>query len=143
MPSYSKLRGKRGASMQLELLQGKQGLELYHKDGNWILKRDFGYSPVQLLVTSIGACGAYVYESILTKSNIEHRLDTVDISYKTNEEDKAHPLTEVTIQFNIWVPEDKQAQVERALRMVNEYCPVIQSLNPNIDIIKEVNFLAK
>ena len=129
--------------MQIELLQGEQGLELFHKEGNWVLKRNIGYSPVQLLVTSIGACGAYVYESILTKSNIEHRLDTVDISYKVDEEDKAKPLTEVAITFNLWVPEDKKAQVERSLRLVNEYCPVIQSLNPNIGIIKEVNFLDK
>ncbi|WP_205700231.1 OsmC family protein [Erysipelothrix sp. HDW6A] len=129
--------------MQIELLQGEQGLELFHKEGNWVLKRNIGYSPVQLLVTSIGACGAYVYESILTKSNIEHRLDTVDISYKVDEDDKAKPLTEVAITFNIWVPEDKKAQVERSLRLVNEYCPVIQSLNPNIGIIKEVNFLEK
>ncbi|QIK58238.1 OsmC family protein [Erysipelothrix sp. HDW6A] len=127
----------------MELLQGEQGLELFHKEGNWVLKRNIGYSPVQLLVTSIGACGAYVYESILTKSNIEHRLDTVDISYKVDEDDKAKPLTEVAITFNIWVPEDKKAQVERSLRLVNEYCPVIQSLNPNIGIIKEVNFLEK
>lgn len=129
--------------MQIELLQGEQGLELFHKEGNWVLKRNIGYSPVQLLVTSIGACGAYVYESILTKSNVEHRLDTVDISYKVDEEDKAKPLTEVAIIFNLWVPEDKKAQVERSLRLVNEYCPVIQSLNPNIGIIKEVNFLDK
>ncbi len=129
--------------MQIELLQGEQGLELFHKEGNWVLKRNIGYSPVQLLVTSIGACGAYVYESILTKSNIDHRLDTVDISYKVDEDDKAKPLTEVAITFNLWVPEDKKAQVERSLRLVNEYCPVIQSLNPNIGIIKEVNFLDK
>lgn len=46
----------------MKLISSEKGFELVHQSGNWVLKKEIGFSPVEMLVASIGACGAYVYE---------------------------------------------------------------------------------
>ncbi|WP_430603153.1 hypothetical protein IGJ02_000512 [Enterococcus sp. DIV0724b] len=125
----------------MELISGEKGFELVHESGNWLLKKDIGFSPVELLVASIGACGAYVYEKILTNSHIDFTIEKVDISYERAEDKQAKPLSRVAINFSIHVSEEAQGKAERALKLIGKNCPVIQSLDPEIVVVENVIFV--
>ena len=125
----------------MELISSEKGFELVHKSGNWVLKKEIGFSPVELLVASISACGAYVYEKILTNSNIDFTIEKVDISYERAEDKQAKPLSRVAITFSIKVSEDEQGKAERALKLIGKNCPVIQSLDPEIAVVEELIFI--
>ncbi|ALS01918.1 peroxiredoxin [Enterococcus silesiacus] len=125
----------------MELISGEKGFELVHESGNWLLKKDIGFSPVELLVASIGACGAYVYEKILTNSHIDFTIEKVDISYERAEDKQAKPLSRVVIDFSIHVSEEAQGKAERALKLIGKNCPVMQSLDPEIAVVENVNFV--
>ncbi|MGM0218601.1 OsmC family protein [Enterococcus sp. AZ126] len=125
----------------MELISSEKGFELVHQSGNWVLKKEIGFSPVELLVASISACGAYVYEKILTNSNIDFTIEKVDISYERAEDKQAKPLSRVAITFSIKVSEDEQGKAERALKLIGKNCPVIQSLDPEIAVVEELIFI--
>lgn len=125
----------------MELISSEKGFELVHQSGNWVLKKDIGFSPVEMLVASIGACGAYVYEKILTNSHIDFTIEKVDISYERAQEKQAKPLSEVVITFFVQVSEEKQGKAERALKLIGSNCPVIQSLDSEISVIENVVFV--
>ena len=125
----------------MELISGEKGFELVHESGNWLLKKDIGFSPVELLVASIGACGAYVYEKILTNSHIDFTIEKVDISYERAEDKQAKPLSRVVINFSIHISEDAQGKAERALKLIGKNCPVMQSLDLEIAVVENVNFV--
>lgn len=125
----------------LNLLKGEHGLELYHQDGNWVMLKELGYSPVQMLVASIGGCGAYVLKSVLERSAIAARVGDVALAYSLDDTVKAKPLKRVEIVFKVHADEAVHAKVQGALRLVNDFCPVIQSLNPNIEVVKTLEFV--
>ncbi|EOL50067.1 OsmC family protein [Enterococcus caccae] len=124
----------------MELISSENGFELIHQSGNWVLKKEIGFSPVEMLVASIGACGAYVYEKILTNSHIDFTIDKVEISYERAEEKQAKPLSHVLITFSIRLPEEEQGKAKRALKLIGKNCPVMQSLDPEITVVEEVMF---
>lgn len=125
----------------MELRSSEKGFELVHKSGNWILKKDIGFSPVEMLVASIGACGAYVYEKVLTNSQVEFDFKQVEISYERAETKPAKPLSRVEIVFSLRVAETDQGKAERALKLIAKNCPVMQSLDPEIVVVENVIFL--
>ncbi|MBM7688962.1 peroxiredoxin [Enterococcus ureilyticus] len=124
----------------MELISGEKGFELVHQSGNWILKKDIGFSPVEMLVASIGACGAYVYEKILTNSHIDFTIANVAISYERTEI-QAKPLSKVVITFSVQISEEEHGKAERALKLIGKNCPVMQSLDPAITVVEEVVFI--
>lgn len=125
----------------MELISSEKGFELVHQNGNWLLKKELGFSPVEMLVASIGACGAYVYEKILTNSHIDFTIKQVEISYERAEEKQAKPLSRVDITFSIQVAEEAQGKAERALKLIGKNCPVMQSLDPAIAVVEKVIFV--
>lgn len=126
---------------KLLLVQGEKGMELPRDGENWVILKDLGYSPVQSLVAAVGSCGAYVYQSILEKSRIPYRFDKVEIDYVRDEEKETEPVKEITLVFFVEVEESKQGRAERGLAMVSKYCPVMQSIDPNIVVTEKVVFI--
>lgn len=116
-------------------------VELVSQKGNWILKRELGFSPVQLLVAAIAGCGTYVYASILKKSNIEHEFIKVEFDYTQNQEATARPLQTVTINFYLKVDLDFQARALKSKSLINKHCPVIQSLDPKVKVEENIIFV--
>ena len=125
----------------LELVQGTKGMELPLAQGNWVLLREEGYSPVQSLVASTGACGAYVYQSVLENSKIPYTFHKVTMTYERDMEQAPNPISAISMTFHVSVEESLQERATRALRLVSKHCPVIQSLNPTIDIEELVEFI--
>lgn len=125
---------------EIKLVQGKEGIELPYETGNWVLLKEQGYSPVEMLVASVAACGAYVLQSILSKSHIAFEFSEVTASYTRSSEQKSQPLSSIEIVFELSVAKEHESRVERLLALVNEYCPVIQSLSADIVIKKQIRF---
>lgn len=126
---------------KITLVKGSKGLELPVDSGNWIMLREEGYSPVQSLVAAVGACGAYVYQSVLESSRIEFTFDHVEINYERDESIQSQPVKMIEINFYLTVEEEKQARAERGMKLIAKHCPVIQSLNPNIQVIEKAIFI--
>lgn len=124
------------------LKKGANGFELAVPDKpNWILLRQGGYSPVQSLVNAVAACGGYVYQEVLENSKIVGTIQEVHVSYERNLEKKAHPIKTITIHFlTVGITKEQQEKAQRCLRLVSPNCPVIQSLDPAIEVIKTVAF---
>lgn len=127
----------------LSLVMGEQGYEMSHENAHWFLKRGVGYSPVQMLVASIGACGGYVLDSILDKMQISHELKELEMSFELNQESKAKELTSVSMVFHVKLVGTEYDKVLHALTLVHKYCPVMLSLNVNIKIEKSIHFITE
>lgn len=125
----------------MELISTNKGIELVHENGNWILKKELGFSPVELLVASIAACGAYVYEKVLTNSKISFTTERVEVDYERSETKKTKPLSQVVITFYLTVPEEDQGKAERSIKLITQNCPVMQSLDPAITVTEKVVFV--
>lgn len=126
---------------KIELVQGEKGMELPVETGNWIILRDGGYSPVQSMVAAVGACGAYVYQSILESSRIDYTFSKVEINYERDTEVKSEPVKSIAINFYLTVDEEKQGRAERSLKLIAKHCPVMQSLDPKIIVTETATFI--
>lgn len=125
----------------MKLIDKSGNLELVHKDGNWVLKKEIGFSPVQMTAASAAACSAYVYEKILKKQRIPFELIGVDIDYERNEETEPRPISKIVVRISVKVAEKNQERAKKDAALIAANCPVVQSLNPNIDIVEQVEFV--
>jgi Predicted redox protein, regulator of disulfide bond formation len=124
----------------MELIEKSGHVELVHKDGNWILLRELGFSPVQTVVAATAACSTYVYEEILEKQRIAYKMISVDVDYERNTELTTQPLSKINVQFHILLSSDDQAKAIKDLSLIAKNCPVVQSLNPSIKVDESVTF---
>ena len=132
---------KKMEQLTLEFKRGAKGFELPQANGDWVMLREEGYSPVQMLASAIGACGGYVYESVLTNSKIPFEIERGTVTYTRSATKKAEPLENVTLVFYAKIPAEYQERATRALKLINPNCPVMQSLDPAIKVTEEVVFL--
>ena len=66
---------------RLTIIRGVEKFELQTKTARWVLAKEEGYSPVQMLVSAIGACGGYVYQSVLENSHIPFEFEKIEVTY--------------------------------------------------------------
>lgn len=125
----------------IELIQGKEGMELPVSSGNWVLLKDQGYSPVQSLVASVGACGAYVYQAVLENSKIPYVFERVKINYIRDAERKSEPVKQIDLIFEVSIASELQERAIRSLKLVAPNCPVMQSIDPKIEVTETVRFI--
>ena len=125
---------------RLTIIRGVEKFELQTKTARWVLAKEEGYSPVKMLVSAIGACGGYVYQSVLENSHIPFEFEKIEVTYSREVERRAQPLKQVTIIFYVSVPEAFQARATRCLKLVSPNCPVIQSLAERITVEETVVF---
>lgn len=125
----------------ITLIQGNDKIELPREDGNWVLAREVGYSPVQMLVSAVAACGGYVYQSVLDNSHIPYTFEKIEVSYTRNEERQAQPVQSIAITFFVEISDELHEKAERCVKLVSKNCPVIQSLDPAIEVTEKVKFI--
>ena len=109
--------------------------------GDWQLLREIGYSPVQMLVSSIAGCGGYVYESVLKNSDVPHTIERVRVEYTRNEQKRSQPLASVDLVIEAKIPAEYHEKALRCLKLIAPNCPVIQSLDPAIQVNETVKFI--
>jgi uncharacterized OsmC-like protein len=125
----------------VKLIEKNGQVELVREQGNWILHRGQGFSPVQTLVATAAACSTYVYEDILNKQGIAYRIDQVDVDYERDLTRPAHPVAKITIHFTARVSRTNRVKAEKDLRLIARNCPVVQSLSPSIAVQETVTFV--
>ena len=125
----------------ITLIQGNDKIELPREDRNWVLAREVGYSPVQMLVSAVAACGGYVYQSVLDNSHIPYTFEKIEVSYTRNEERQAQPVQSIAITFFVEISDELHEKAERCVKLVSKNCPVIQSLDPAIEVTEKVKFI--
>ncbi len=124
----------------MELVMGKNGVELTHPDGNWDLKRGTGYSPAQAMVAAAGACGVYVFTGMLDASGVAHTFIRAAVDYENDETIRIKPVKKIMIDYYMDIDVDARDRAERILKLVHKNCPVIQSLNPNIEVVEQIHY---
>ena len=122
---------------RLTIIRGVEKFELQTKTARWVLAKEEGYSPVQMLVSAIGACGD-------TCINPFWKIRTFPLSLKNRShvskvERRAQPLKQVTILFYVTVPEAFQEH-DTVFEACLPNCPVIQSLAERITVEETVVF---
>lgn len=124
---------------ELTLYNTPEGFAL--ENPSWILSKSAGYSPIQSLVSAVGACSGYVYQDVLKRSNIPFEWGEIKVSYTRNSEALSQPIQSIVVTFLINVPSDYHRKAETAVKIVSKYCPVIQSLDKSIDVSETVVFI--
>jgi uncharacterized OsmC-like protein len=124
----------------MQLIEKSGHVELVHKDGNWILLRELGFSPVQAVVAATAACSTYVYEDILKKQRITYKMIHIDVDYERNTEQPTRPLSKINVHFHMDMRSNDQAKAKKDLRLIPKNCPVVQSLNSSVEINESVSF---
>lgn len=125
----------------LVLTKSGKAFTLPSPTGDWQLLREVGYSPVQMLVSGIAGCGAYVYEAVLKNSDVPHTIERVHVEYTRDTHKKAQPLATVDLVIEAKVPASSHEKALRCLKLIAPNCPVIQSLDPTIQVTETVKFI--
>lgn len=131
------------AKRDLEILikNGKLHLPIIG-DSEWELDDTDTYSPLELTVISVAACGARVFQSMARKSNLEVDLKNVYIQYTRHEEDRVRPIKSISLTYSIDAQTDKEKRLSQTIvNRVAQYCPVMLSLNPDISIEEKIEFV--
>ena len=124
----------------LTLVKGKDKLELPQQNGNWVLARELGYSPVQMLVTAAAACGGYVYTSVLENSHVPAEIEkSKSVIREILRRKQSRSLRSRSILCADFSGISRKAI--RCLKLVSPNCPVIQSLDPTITVAETVHFI--
>lgn len=111
------------------------------ENGSWVLKREQGYSPVQMLVSAVASCGGYVYASVLNNSKIPHEIEKIEVSYLRDEKRKTNPVESIDFVIHVKIAEEFHEKAERCVKLISPNCPVIQSIDPAIVVTEAVKFI--
>ncbi|MDR1606084.1 MAG: OsmC family protein [Streptococcaceae bacterium] len=117
-------------------------LLLVREGVRWVLKKETGYCPMQMVAAAAAACCGYVLSAILKRSMIPFVLDRVEAVYDRDEEKPARPISAIALTFYVKVEASDQDRVTQALKSVAPTCPVIQSLDPAIELTEAIVFVA-
>ncbi len=118
----------------LTIHQGSDKLEMTTATGNWVLAREKGYSPVQMLVSAVAACGGYVYASVLENSKSQQKSKRSKSAMTETTTKKPNQSVPSTFSFYAKIAEADDDKATRCLKLVSPNCPVIQSLDPAIEV---------
>jgi putative redox protein len=94
-----------------------------------------GYTPLDLLVSSIVGCSQIVFTQILEKKRISYETLTIDIQIERAEEG-AQPLKKMHIHYTLTGTTAKQEAIEKALHLVPKHCTIAQSVKGSIEIVE-------
>lgn len=129
----------RGKS-EVELIEQSETLELVHESGNWLLSREKGFSPVQLVTASAAACSTYVFEELMSRYQIPCRLIRVLFDYL---EDPVYPnpVSQIHVFFYLQAEESQYEAIRKTFLEIPGNCPVIQSLHPRVQVDESIIFV--
>lgn len=111
------------------------------ENGSWVLKREEGYSPVQMFVAAVASCGGYVYASVLQNSNIPHEIEKIEVQYLRDEKRKTNPVSAIDLVIHAKIDAVFHEKAERCVKLISPNCPVIQSIDPQIVVTESVLFI--
>lgn len=125
----------------MELIIGENGVELVHDEGNWNLKKGVGFSPGETLVAAVAACGTYVFEGLMKGSKVPHEIVKTLVDYENDESTRVKPVKKIVIDYYVKIEEEHRARAERLVELVPKNCPIMQSINPKIEVVENIHYL--
>lgn len=127
--------------VNLEIKDGKIHLPVA-KGEDWILDNEQTYSPLQLMVQAVAACGASVFKNMVKNSNVEASLIAVDIEYTRDETTDVRPINSLNLIYKVDAKAEKAQRMSKTIASrIGQYCPVMQSLDQTIAIEESVEFV--
>ncbi|MCO7174920.1 OsmC family protein [Sporolactobacillus kofuensis] len=124
----------------MELVQTSDVLELVHENGNWLLNRELGFSPVQMVAASAAACSTYVFESMLDERGIPYEIKKVLFEYQLDVY-YPNPVSKIDVQFYIKSNLNDREEIEHVFFQIAENCQVIQTLHPRVKVNASIYYL--
>ncbi len=94
---------------------------------------EYGFRPYQLLVSSVAVCSGGVLRKVLDKM----RIDVQDITIRTQvvrNKNEADRIESIHMHFIIKGQELSSEKIEKALRVTEKNCSMVQSVKGSIDI---------
>ncbi len=125
----------------MELVFGNEGVEIIHENGNWALTKGTGFSPVETLVASVGSCGLYVFQGLLSGSKIDHEFVNAKVAFTTDDTKRVKPVKEITIDYFLKANDADKARIERIVELVPNNCPVMQSIGDHVTVVENVHYV--
>lgn len=127
--------------LEINIKKGKLHLPIANEK-DWELDDQENYSPLELTVISVAACGARVFQSMANKSNIGAELRDVQIHYTREDSDNARPLKTIELVYSVDAGNEKEERMSKAIvSRIERYCPVMQSLDPKITVNETIEFV--
>ncbi|SFE54771.1 Uncharacterized OsmC-related protein [Bacillus sp. OV194] len=94
---------------------------------------EYGFRPYQLMVSSVAVCSGGVLRKVLDKM----RIDVQDITIRTQvvrNRNEANRIESIHMHFIIKGQELSSEKIEKALRVTEKNCSMVQSVKGSIDI---------
>ncbi|MCQ6267439.1 OsmC family protein [Fictibacillus sp. WQ 8-8] len=94
---------------------------------------EYGFRPYQLMVSSVAVCSGGVLRKVLDKM----RIDVQDITIRTQvvrNRNEADRIESIHMHFIIKGQELSSEKIEKALRVTEKNCSMVQSVKGSIDI---------
>lgn len=124
----------------MELIQRSETIELVHENGNWLLGRDAGFSPVQLIAASAAACTVYTLETLLEQRQIACRMHRVIFDYE-EEPYYPNPISRINVLLYLQTQTQSRDAIRQTFLEIPQNCPVLQALHPRIQVNESIIFV--
>lgn len=124
--------------MKLTIKQDDIQADLAH--GVLHIGKEKGYTPLELLVTSIAGCSAIVFQTILEKKRVSYEVFTIETEIKRSEQ-LPKPVTSVYLYYKIKTDCITKEQLEKVLALAVKNCTIAQSVKDSIEIIETIELL--
>jgi len=94
---------------------------------------EYGYRPYQLMVSSVAVCSGGVLRKVLEKMRINVQDITIHTEVVRNKEE-ADRIESIHMHFVITGAELSSEKIEKALRVTEKNCSMVQSVKGSIAI---------
>ncbi|WP_020061509.1 OsmC family protein [Bacillus sp. 123MFChir2] len=109
--------------------------------GELQIGKENGYTPLELLISSIAGCSAIVFRTILEKKRITYHEFTMETEI-IRSETLSKPVKSVHIHYKIKAERITQEQLEKALELAMKNCTIVQSVKDSIEIIETIELIS-
>ena len=98
-----------------------------------------GYSPLQLLISSIAGCSAIVFRTILEK-RITYDTFTIETEIGRSEA-LSKPVESVHLHYKIKAENITEEQLDKALQLAVKNCTIVQSVKDSIKVTETIELI--
>lgn len=102
---------------------------------------EYGYSPSDLLVSSIVGCSGGVLRNILKKKRISYENLSMKVNVIKNEKTRVKTIEKIQIKFIFSGNQLNEKSIQDAVALTPKYCPMVQSVKGTIQV--EGNFVIR
>ncbi|KEK23821.1 OsmC family protein [Bacillus gaemokensis] len=126
--------------MKLTIKHDDIEVELSH--GQLQIGKESGFTPLELLVSSIAGCSAIVFRTILEKKRISYDAFTIETEIGRSEA-LSRPVESIHLHYIIKAERITQEQLEKVLELAVKNCTIAQSVKDSIKITETLELIGE